>query len=65
MKALSFNSNHQNEATGFDLVRLSRSKETVDLCSNTIRHYSKFGLQLFKAGKAIFFCAISGSMLGI
>jgi hypothetical protein len=30
MKALAFNTTNQSEASGFDLVRFSRNKETVD-----------------------------------
>jgi hypothetical protein len=41
--------------TGFDLVRLSKSKETVDFCSNTIRSFAKEGLPLYRKGKAVFF----------
>jgi hypothetical protein len=43
------------QAAGFDLARLSKSKETVDICSNTIRSYAKRGLPLYRQGKAVFF----------
>ena len=39
----------------FDLVRVTHSKEAVDVCSNTIRSYSRRGLRLYRAGKATFF----------
>jgi hypothetical protein len=40
---------------GFDLVRLSKSKEIVDLVPNTIRAYAKKGLALYRRGKVVFF----------
>lgn len=39
---------------GFDLFRLSKSKEVVDLCSNTLRQYNQEGLPFYKRGKAVF-----------
>jgi len=39
----------------FDLVRVTHAKEAVDVCSNTIRAYSRRGLRLYRAGKATFF----------
>jgi hypothetical protein len=42
-------------STGFDLVRLTKSKETVDFSPNTIRAYSREGLNLYRKGKAVFF----------
>ena len=44
----------QNTALQFDLFRLTKSKEIVDLASNTIRAYAKQGLPLYKRGKAVF-----------
>lgn len=41
--------------SSFDLVRLSRSKAAVDICSNTIRAYAKQGLPIYRRGKAAFF----------
>jgi hypothetical protein len=40
----------------FDLFRLTRSKEVVDLDPDTIREYSKQGLNLYtpKGGRAVF-----------
>jgi len=49
MNALSVNH------TGFDLVRLTKSKETVDFAPNTIRAYAREGLPLYRKGKAVFF----------
>lgn len=43
-----------NQSASFDLFRLSKSKETVDVCANTIRAYFKEGLPFYKMGKAIF-----------
>jgi len=40
---------------GFDIVRLSRSKEIVDFAPNTIRSYAEEGLNLYRKGKAVFF----------
>ena len=45
----------QNQpAAGFDLFRLSKSKQAVDVCPNTIRGYAKQGLNLYRRGKAVF-----------
>jgi hypothetical protein len=44
-----------NNTAGFDLVRLSKSKEIVDFAPNTIRAYDKEGLALYRKGKAVFF----------
>ena len=38
----------------FDLFRLSKSKETVDICSNTLRSYHRQGLPFYRQGKAVF-----------
>ncbi len=40
--------------SGFDLFRLSKSKEVVDVCSNTLREYNRQGLPFYHRGKAIF-----------
>jgi hypothetical protein len=47
----------QNSATssGFDLVRLSKSKREVDASPNTIRAFAKSGLRLYRCGKAVWF----------
>lgn len=39
---------------GFDLFRLSRSKEVVDVSANTLRSYNREGLPFYRQGKAIF-----------
>lgn len=39
---------------GFDLFRLSKSKDVVDVCPNTLRAYFAEGLPFYKKGKAIF-----------
>jgi len=46
--------NTVNPAEGFDLFRLSRSKEVVDVCPNTLRAYFKEGLRFYQRGKAVF-----------
>ncbi|HEY5232107.1 MAG TPA: hypothetical protein VIK35_01050 [Verrucomicrobiae bacterium] len=53
MKATSF-TNAQSSETSFDLFRLSKSKEAVDVCSNTLRSYFKQGLAHYRRGKAVF-----------
>ncbi len=40
--------------SGFDLFRLSKSKEVVDVCPNTVREYNRQGLPFYHRGKAIF-----------
>jgi len=44
----------QGGDAGFDLFRLSKSKQVVDLCSNSLRSYFKQGLPCYKRGKAVF-----------
>jgi hypothetical protein len=53
MKAINF-TNAQSGETSFDLFRLSKSKDTVDICSNTLRSYFKQGLAHYRQGKAVF-----------
>ena len=53
MKATGFNSAQSSE-TSFDLFRLSKSKEVVDVCPNTLRSYFDQGLRFYKQGKAVF-----------
>jgi hypothetical protein len=38
----------------FDLFRLSKAKEIVDLAPNTLRHYNAAGLNFYRQGKAVF-----------
>ena len=40
--------------TGFDLFRLSKSKDIVDVSANTLRSYNREGLPFYRQGKAIF-----------
>jgi hypothetical protein len=40
--------------TSFDLFRLSKSKEAVDICSNTLRAYFKEGLPCYRKGKPVY-----------
>ncbi len=40
--------------SAFDLFRLSKSKEVVDVCPNTLREYNRRGLPFYHRGKAIF-----------
>ena len=44
-----------SENLSFDLVRLTKSKRTVDLAPNTIRAYAREGLSLYRKGRAVFF----------
>ena len=44
----------QPGAISFDLFRLSKSKEAVDVCSNTLRAYHDEGLPFYRKGKAVF-----------
>ncbi len=46
------------EDQSFDLVRINKAKDTVDLCANTIRSFAKQGLRLYKAGKNTFFSKV-------
>ena len=34
--------------SAFDLFRVSKAKETVDICPNTIRKYNRSGLRIYK-----------------
>jgi|HubBroStandDraft_5_1064220.scaffolds.fasta_scaffold223912_1 hypothetical protein len=56
MDAKQFKNGQENEnAHSFDLCRLTKSKESVDVCANTIRSYAAQGLRLYRVGKAVFF----------
>jgi hypothetical protein len=44
----------QKNSQSFDLFRLTKSKEQVDVHPNTIRKYHKCGLQFYKVGRAVF-----------
>jgi hypothetical protein len=47
------NQTNVNE-TGFDLFRLTKSKEVVDVCPNTLRAFFKQGLASYRNGKCVF-----------
>jgi hypothetical protein len=55
MNATNFITAQSQPVTGWDLVRLSKSKQHVDLCPNTLRAYNRAGLPFYKKGKAVFF----------
>jgi hypothetical protein len=38
----------------FDLFRLNKSKDVVDICANTLRGYNAAGLKFYRVGKAVF-----------
>lgn len=42
----------------FDLFRLSKSKQVVDLSPNTLRDYQERGLRFYQCGKPIFISKI-------
>jgi hypothetical protein len=44
----------QTSETGFDLFRLSKAKETVGVCANTLRLFNKQGLPFYRQGKVVF-----------
>jgi hypothetical protein len=46
--------NTQRGESSFDLFRLSKSKEIVDVCPNTLRSYQAEGLRFYRVGKAVF-----------
>jgi hypothetical protein len=39
----------------FDLRRITKSKEEVDVCPNTIRAYASEGLRLYRCGRCLFY----------
>jgi hypothetical protein len=44
----------QYDDARFDFFRLSKSKEAVDICPNTLRSYHRLGLPFHRQGKAVF-----------
>jgi hypothetical protein len=42
------------ESASFDLFRLSKAKQAVDVCANTLRSYHAEGLPFYRRGKAVF-----------
>jgi hypothetical protein len=55
MKSSNTTTVQNGEAGNFDMVRLSKSKATVDLSPNTIRNFAEQGLRLYRHGKMVFF----------
>jgi len=48
--------NSTQTSAGFDLARLSKSKEIVDLASNTLRAWERAGaIHFYRRGKTVFF----------
>ncbi len=52
--AMSELSRIKGQTESFDLFRLNKSKDAVDVCANTLRNYHKAGLRFYKIGKAVF-----------
>jgi hypothetical protein len=56
MSSIECNNRPANTAPTFDLARLSKSKEVVDLAPNTLRAYERAGgINFYRQGKAVFF----------
>jgi hypothetical protein len=51
------NDSSTSEAS-WDLFRLSKSKQIVDVASNTLRKYNREGLRFYRNGKAVFISKI-------
>ena len=45
---------NETNGAGFDIFRLSKSKEVVDLAPNTLRAYHEAGLPFYRRGKVVF-----------
>jgi hypothetical protein len=54
VKPNSCTNNQSPAGANFELFRLSKSKDVVDVCSNTLRAYNKQGLPFYRQGRAIF-----------
>ena len=54
MKTSSFSNSSNASGGGFDLFRLTRSKQTVDLSPNAIRSLHRAGLPVYRSGRAVF-----------
>lgn len=54
MNAVAFTNKQDAQGAGFDLFRLSKSKDIVDLAPNTLRAYNKAGLPFYRKGKVVF-----------
>jgi hypothetical protein len=48
------NETQNNNICKFGFFRLSKSKQAVDVCPNTLREYRSQGLPFYKIGKSIF-----------
>jgi hypothetical protein len=46
--------NTDKTAVDFEMVRLSATKQIVDISPNTIRDYARRGLRIYRVGKAAF-----------
>ena len=49
-----YGAKNQTASDHFDLFRLSRAKDIVDLSPNTLRAYNKQGLPFHRQGKVVF-----------
>ncbi|MFN7139289.1 MAG: hypothetical protein ACK4UN_08120 [Limisphaerales bacterium] len=54
MKLNSFTDVQSAPQSGFEFFRLSKSKDVVDICANTLRAYNKEGLPFYRKGKAVY-----------
>ncbi len=54
MKATLLKSESEEAQSSFDLFRLSKSKEAVDISPNTLRAYHDEGLPFYRKGKPVF-----------
>jgi len=48
------NQTNYQDICKFGLFRLSKSKQVVDVCPNTLRAYNSQGLPFYKVGKSVF-----------
>lgn len=46
--------NRHSSPSDFDLFRLTKSKEAVDICPNSLRSYHAEGLPFYRRGRAVF-----------
>jgi hypothetical protein len=44
----------QTATASFDLFRLSKSKQVVDISPNTLREFHRKGLTFYRRGRAVF-----------
>ncbi len=45
---------HEPRGSSFDLFRLTKAKQAVDLCPNTLRSWNKLGLPFYRQGRVVF-----------